>query len=269
MRSCVACRRVCGKPYSTPDPPPLPRIRTQQASPFTVTGVDFSGALYVHGMTGEEKVYVCLFTCGNTRAVHLEIVNDLSKNSFLQAFRRFVSHKSVPIIMISGNASTYLSAAKEIEELMNSVKIHDALKVQVTSWRFIPKRAPWYGGFWERLIGLTKSTLKKVLGRTFISLISLQTIIVEIEAVLNDRPLTYVSSDKSDPEPLTPAHLLYGRRIISLPYPEWTRMRVMILAIVTHQTKRQESCSLDKHRSLSIFKFAGDRNISTTKPLGK
>ena len=99
---------------------------------------------------------------------------------------------------------------------MNSVKIHDALKVQGKSWRFIPKRANWYGGFWERLI---KSTLKKVLGRTFVSLISLQTIIVEIEAVLNDRPLTYVSSDTSDPEPLTPAHLLYGRHIISLPYP--------------------------------------------------
>ena len=219
LRSCVTCRRVCGKPYSTPDPPPLPKIRTQQASPFTVTGVDFSGALYVHGMTGEEKVYVCLFTCGNTRAVHLEIVNDLSENSFLQAFRRFASRKSLPSIMISDNASTYLSAAKEIEELMNSVKIHDTLKVQGTSWKFIPKRAPWYGGFWERLIGLTKSTLKKVLGRTFVSLISLQTVIVEIEAALNDRPLTYVSSDMSDPEPLTPAHLLYGRRIISLPYP--------------------------------------------------
>ena len=112
LRSCVACRRVCGKPYSTPDPPPLPKIRTQQASPFTVTGVDFSRALYVHGMTGEGKVYVCLFTCGNTRAVHLEIVNNLSENSFLQAFRRFVSRKSLPVIMISDNASTYLSAAK-------------------------------------------------------------------------------------------------------------------------------------------------------------
>ena len=78
---------------------------------------------------------------------------------------------------------------------------------------------PWYGDFWERLIGLTKSTLKKVLGRTFVSLIGLQTVIVEIEAVLNDRPLTYISSDIDDPEPLTPAHLLYGRRIISLPYP--------------------------------------------------
>ena len=88
LRSCVACQRVCGKPYSAP---PLPKVRTQQASPFTVTEVDFTGALYVHGMTGEEKMYVCLFTCGNTRAVHLEIVNDLSENSFLQAFYRFAS----------------------------------------------------------------------------------------------------------------------------------------------------------------------------------
>ena len=86
-------------------------------------------------------------------------------------------------------------------------------------WQFIPKRAPWYGGFWERLIGLTKTTLKKVLGRTFISLINLQTIVVEIEAILNDRPLTYTSADLNDPEPLCPSHLLYGRQIVSLPYP--------------------------------------------------
>ena len=85
-------------------------------------------------------------------------------------------------------------------------------------WRFIPKRAPWYGGFWERLIGLTKMSLKKILGRAFVTLPMLQTLIVEIEAVLNDRPLTYVSSDLGDPEPLTPSHLICGRRITSLPH---------------------------------------------------
>ena len=73
------------------------------------------------------------------------------------------------------------------------------------------KESPLVWGFWERLIGLTKMTMKKVLGRTFVSLTSLQTIVTEIEAVLNDRPITYMSSDVSDPEPLTPAHLLYGR----------------------------------------------------------
>ena len=97
-----------------------------------------------------------------------------------------------------------------------STTLKEKLAKQGVDWKFIPKRAPWYGGFWERLIGLTKTTLKKVLGRTSINLATLQTIIVEIEAMLNDRPLTFVSSDLDD-EPLTPSHLLYGRRITSLP----------------------------------------------------
>ena len=219
LRTCVTCKRVCGKPYSTPDPPPLPKSRTQLAPPFTVTGVDFTGALYVRTKSGEEKAYICLFTCANTRAIHLEVVSDLSEESFLQAFRRFVSRRSLPEMMILDNASTYLSAASEIEQLVKSTTVQDTLRYRGTTWQFIPKRAPWYGGFWERLIGLTKMTMKKVLGRTFVSLTSLQTIATEIEAVLNDRPITYMSSDVSDPEPLTPAHLLYGRRIVPLPYP--------------------------------------------------
>lgn len=111
-----------------------------------------------------------------------------------------------------------LSAAKELENLFNSTTLNEELNRRGTQWQFKPKRAPWYGGFWERLIGLTKTTLKKVLGRTFVSLTALQTITVEIEAILNNRPLTYVSADVNDPEPLCPAHLLYGRRIVSLLY---------------------------------------------------
>ena len=67
-------------------------------------------------------------------------------------------------------------------------------------------------------IGLTKTTMEKVLGRTFVSLIDLQTIVTEIEATINDCPLTYMSADVRDPEPLTPAHLLYGRQIVLLPH---------------------------------------------------
>jgi len=120
--------------------------------------------------------------------------------------------------MISDNASTYLSAAEELTELFQSQSLKESLSKQGVNWQFIPKRAPWYGGFWERLIGLTKTTLKKVLGRASVDLTTLQTIIVEIEAILNDRPLTHVSSDVIDEEPLTPAHLLYGRRITALPH---------------------------------------------------
>ena len=78
--------------------------------------------------------------------------------------------------MISDNASTYQSAAKELEKLFNSTILSEQLSRQGTMSQFIPKRAPWYGGFWEisYLLGLhTKTILKKVLGRTFILLINL------------------------------------------------------------------------------------------------
>ena len=219
LRHCVICRKTEGKPYQTPDPPPLVKCRVQETQPFEVTGVDFTGALYVRDTGKESKVYVCLFTCAVTRAVHLEIVTDLTTENFLQAFRRFSSRKSLPKFMLSDNASTYLAAADELNKLFSCEILLDALSRKGVTWKFIPKRAPWYGGFWERLIGLTKASLKKVLGRSYVSLLDLQTIIVEIEAILNDRPLTYVSPDLKDPEPLTPAHLLYGRRIVSLPHP--------------------------------------------------
>ena len=103
---------------------------------------------------------------------------------------------------------------------MQLPEVKEELDKRGVLWRFIPKRAPWYGGFWECLIGLTKTAIKKVLGRRHVPLSTLETIIVEIEAILNDRPLTFVPSDLGDPEPLTPAHLLHGRRITCLPHQQ-------------------------------------------------
>ena len=208
-----------GKPYRAPSPPPLPKVRVTQCPPFSVTGVDFTGALHVKNGGDERKVYICMFTCASTRAVHLEIVQDLTVESFLLAFRRFSSRKSLPRQMLSDNASTYLAAAEDLQKLFESDTLKETLGCQNITWHFIPKRAPWYSGFWERLIGLTKQAVKKTLGRAFITLPQLETIVVEVEAMLNDRPLTYVSSDITDPKPLTPSHLLYGRRILSVPYP--------------------------------------------------
>ena len=108
--------------------------------------------------------------------------------------------------------------SQELKQLFESVSLKESLSRQGVIWQFIPECAPWYGGFWECLIGLTKAALKKVLGRAFVSLATLQTTVVEIEAHLNNRPLTYISSKIDDLNPLTPAHLLYGRCIILLPH---------------------------------------------------
>ena len=121
-------------------------------------------------------------------------------------------------MMMSDNATTYSSAADELSKLMKSEEIATMLGQEGTVWRFIPKKAPWFGGYWERLIGLTKMAVKKTLGRAHVDLVTLQTVVAEVEAMLNDCPLTYISDDISDPEPLTPAHLLHGRRLVRLPH---------------------------------------------------
>lgn len=95
--------------------------------------------------------------------------------------------------MLSDNASTYLSAAEELRQLFQSPSRKEFLSRQGVEWQFIPKRAPWYGGFWERLIGLSKRAIKKTLRRAFITLTELQTLAVEVKAILNDRPITHVS----------------------------------------------------------------------------
>ena len=120
--------------------------------------------------------------------------------------------------MLSDNASTHLAVAEELQSLLSSTELAENLSRKGVEWRFIPKRAPWFGGFWERLVGVTKSVLKKILGCSHATLESLQTIIVEVEAVLNNRPLTHVSADVNDIDLITPSHLLYSRSIISLPY---------------------------------------------------
>ena len=98
-----------------PESPPLPQARIKEGRPFEVTGVDFTGALYVRNHGIDSKVYICLFMCGLSRAVHLQVVTDLSMEMFLQAFHRFTSRRSLPYLMLSDNASTYVLAAKELE----------------------------------------------------------------------------------------------------------------------------------------------------------
>ena len=103
----------------------------------------------------------CLFTCASTRAIHLEVVTDLAEETFMQAFRRFSSRKSLPRIVLSDNASTFMSAADYLKALLETATIRETLGNQGIEWRFIPRRAPWYSGYWECLIGLTKSSLKR------------------------------------------------------------------------------------------------------------
>ena len=115
LTHCVTCRKLEGAAYRAPDPAPLPKLRVQEAPPIAVTGIDLAGPLYVRSDNGETKAYICVFTGAVIRVIHLEVVTELTESSFLQAFRRFSSRRSLPLAMISDNASTYLASAETLQ----------------------------------------------------------------------------------------------------------------------------------------------------------
>ncbi|XP_046841881.1 uncharacterized protein LOC124435998 [Xenia sp. Carnegie-2017] len=188
----------------------LPSSRVSKEPPFSNTGIDFAGPLYATNHQEMDKVFICLFTCASTRAVHLELVCYLSVLSFLQAFRRFVSRRGLPSRLISDNAKTFKSASKEVANILRSTDIQSELASKGVNWEFIIEKAPWQGGFYERMIQSTKRCLKKTLGRSSMDFDALGTILVEIEATINNPPLTYIYDDqKGISYPLTAFQLIY------------------------------------------------------------
>ena len=221
IRQCLVCNRYEGKSYTAPLIPDLPAERVSSKPPFCNTGVDFAGPLYVRKRQSTDhtyKVYICLFTCASTRALHLELVKDLSASTFLQAFRRFCSRRGVPTTVVSDNAKTIQASAREIKDVICSETVRQYLTNRCIDWQFIIEKGPWWEGFWERLIKDVKRSLKKIIGRASLTVEKMSTLIVEIEGTLKNRPLTYVYDDAEGiDQPLTPANLIYGRKVAISP----------------------------------------------------
>ena len=202
-----------------PPAPPLPSFRVNEAPPFTYTAVDYAGPMYVrnhHKDVNGSKVWICLFTCCVTRATHLELVLDLSTATFIRCLKRFTARRGLPKRIVSDNAKTFKAAAKAIETMLSHEDLKDHLMNLRIDWNFNLEKAPWWGGLFERLIRSTKRCLRKMIGKARLSYDEMHTAILEVEAILNSRPLSYTTSDDTE-EPLTPAHLLIGRRLLSLP----------------------------------------------------
>ena len=205
VNKCFVCKLIEGKAYSSRPFPPLPRHRINMDHPFETSGTDFAGPLYVKTLEFDqqtvEKAYILLFTCTSTRAVHLELVNNLEAPTFLLAFRRFIGRRGAPKLVISDNAKAFKAA--ETKKFLQDRGI---------SWQFNMPRAPWTGGVFERMIKSTKRCLKKVLLRSSLNFHELSTMLIEVENMINNRPLTYIDTDGID-ETLTPNHLIHGRRL--------------------------------------------------------
>ena len=186
--SCRRCRRFKGLPYRSAEGA-LPTFRTEFSRPFAKIGVDYFGPLFIDGGS---KVWVLLITCATSRAVHLELVSSQSAQDLMLALRRFFALRGTPSVIISDNAKSF--------------HMLQGLVPRTVSWRFIPEAAPWWGGFWERMVGLTKRALRVTLHQCHLSYQELSTTLYELSYHLNLRPLT--TGDNS--EALTPAHFIFG-----------------------------------------------------------
>ena len=221
LTRCTLCKRFDGLPFRLPAMPPWPKERVSRSIPFQFTGLDYVGPVMVRDGQTTTKIWICLFTCLAVRAMHLEYVKDLTSRQFLDCIRRFVARRGPPERIISDNAPQFKLTKTAIDnEFRQAVISHDVLSYFGThgiKWTFITELAPWHGGFYERLVGVVKQALRKSLGRQLLSFHQMVTLITEIEAVINSRPLTFVYSDLESGFTLTPSHFATMQHCLSLP----------------------------------------------------
>ena len=229
LTQCVTCRRYQGPSFALPSMPPLPKERVTQSDPFTFVGIDYFGPIQIRDTTTTSvtKIWVCLFICLAVRAVHLECVRSLSTLHFLQCLQRFVARRGVPQLVISDNASQFTLAASVLNlnfrsNVLESDQVAAYLATAGITWKFTTQCAPWQGGIYERLIGLLKTTLAKIIGRQVLDYDQLVTTLLEAEAMVNSRPLIHVPVDEEnlDYMVLTPGHFVHRARPVAMPVPD-------------------------------------------------
>lgn len=232
IHRCIVCFRF-RKRLLTQKMGNLPAYRLHQAMPFTFTGVDYAGYFEIKSSSRKNapyiKGYISLFICLTTRAIHLELVSDLSTTQFMKAFKRFISRRGIPNEIYFDNGTNFVGAAREIHEnLMSAVRQTDSefrtfLLEKRIKWSNIPARAPHFGG-WESGVKLIKHHLKRVLGNIRLTFEDFNTVIIEIEAIVNSRPLWAIPSNIDEYEALTPGHFLVFRALNTLPEPSVTHI---------------------------------------------
>lgn len=221
-RNCVRCFR--SKPTTVnPLMGDLPSKRINPAPPFFTSGVDYAGPILIRDRQGRgyktTKAYIALFVCFTTKAVHVELVSDLSTEAFLAALRRFASRRGKPTQIYSDNGTNFVGSNEELGKFlqMNSNILTESATTEQISWFFIPPHSPHFGGLWEAGIKSVKTHLKRIVGNASLTYEKLYTLLVQVEAVLNSRPLHPLSCDPFDYTPLTPSHFLIGRSMMSVP----------------------------------------------------
>ncbi|GBM17928.1 hypothetical protein AVEN_111081-1 [Araneus ventricosus] len=211
----------------------LPRDRVVPDYPFNCSGVDFCGPFMIRYRNQRKgvlhKMYICIFVCFVSKAVHIEILSDLTSEAFIATLKRFFGRRGKCAKLYSDNGKTFVGANQEIKGLLKLVKEPDKklsgfLSAEGIEWKFIPPRAPSFGGLWEAAVKSAKYHLKRIVGRSNLTYEEFLTVCIQIEGILNSRPLCPLSSSADDLNALTPAHFLIGRSMNSIIEPNLTEL---------------------------------------------
>ena len=205
---CITCKRLFDPPGSQAmaDLPPERLIAGKP--PFSFVGMDCFGPFNVKLGRSEIKRYCCVFTCLNIRAIHIEKIDSMDTDSFLNCHRRFISRRGIPVKIWCDNGSNFIGAQNELARNIDQKKVHSHCTSLEIEWYFHPPHASHWGGIWERMIRTIRKVLVAILDKARLTDEILSTVLCEVESIVNSRPITKVSNDVIDSAPLTPHHLL-------------------------------------------------------------
>ncbi|XP_075157943.1 uncharacterized protein LOC142231210 [Haematobia irritans] len=213
IRSCQQCKINKAKP-TNPQMAKLPRARlASYSAPFAFTGLDFFGPILVTVNRHKEKRYGCLFTCLTIRAVHIEVAHSLTTNSCILAIRNFMARRGIPLEFYSDNGTNFIGAERELREAILEVDRNEIMKTfttPTTKWIFNPPASPHMGGAWERLVRSVKTILYQTMPSRHPTDELLLNMLIEVENIINSRPLAYVPVEEDNAEAITPNHFLVG-----------------------------------------------------------